>query len=266
MGTSIRIEETENASEDQSPGRSTIKFPYLDLDDAVEIAKAVHEINGTTCQREQLAARLGVVATGGGFALRLVTARLFGLISSEKGTVSLTPLGSRVNDPQQEKAARAESFLLVPLYKAIYDNFKSTTLPPNPGLEGAMETLGVAPKQKDKARQAFQRSATQAGFFAYGNNRLVMPSFKASPEAEKPKGTDEADPERGESGAKPPPEKKKQHPFIEGLLDKLPEPNKEWPLEARKKWLQTAANIFDLMYSRNENDAGELNITLTKAG
>lgn len=32
-----------------------------------------------------------------------------------------------------------------------------------------IEKAGVAPKQKDKARQVMQRSATQAGYFAFGN-------------------------------------------------------------------------------------------------
>ena len=50
---------------------------------------------------------------------------------------------------------------------------------PNPALEAQIEKLGVAPKVKDKARQVFQRSATQAGYFAFGNNRLVAPTVKS---------------------------------------------------------------------------------------
>jgi hypothetical protein len=38
------------------------------------------------------------------------------------------------------------------------------------------------------------------------------------------------------------------HPFIQGLLDSLPEPETNWAEEGRTKWLQAAANIFDLMY------------------
>src|ERR1700745_1918836 len=45
--------------------------------------------------------------------------------------------------------------------------------------------------------------------------------------------------------------------LIQGLFSKLPEPSGEWPLPARQKWLQTAANIFDLMYAPGEADAGE---------
>jgi hypothetical protein len=53
-------------------------------------------------------------------------------------------------------------------------------------------------------------------------------------------------------------------PLIEGLFSKLPEPSTEWPLPARQKWLQTAANIFDLMYAPGEADAGELAIRVER--
>jgi hypothetical protein len=33
-----------------------------------------------------------------------------------------------------------------------------------------------------------------------------------------------------------------------GLFRKLPEPDSDWPAAGRLKWLQTAANIFDLVY------------------
>ncbi len=53
-------------------------------------------------------------------------------------------------------------------------------------------------------------------------------------------------------------------PLIQGLFSKLPEPETEWPLAARQKWLQTAANIFDLMYAPNQTDAGELAIRVER--
>jgi hypothetical protein len=50
------------------------------------------------------------------------------------------------------------------------------------------------------------------------------------------------------------------HPLIEGLFSKLPQPEAEWSLAARQKWLQTAASIFDLMYTTSDADAGELTV------
>ncbi|MHB1236150.1 MAG: hypothetical protein ACYCY7_01165 [Gallionella sp.] len=39
------------------------------------------------------------------------------------------------------------------------------------------------------------------------------------------------------------------NPFILGLLKKLPPPETDWPMAGRIKWLQTAANIFGLIYT-----------------
>ncbi|HZD77092.1 MAG TPA: hypothetical protein VE218_08810 [Acidobacteriaceae bacterium] len=81
------------------------------------------------------------------------------------------------------------------------------------------------------------------------------------------------EPEREPEGAAPPPRAVLQasrktaeptHPLIEGLFSKLPQPEVEWPLAARQKWLQTAASIFDLMYAPNNTDAGELSIRVER--
>ena len=42
------------------------------------------------------------------------------------------------------------------------------------------------------------------------------------------------------------------HPFFQGLLDALPEPGTEWPVAKREQWLETARNIFALMYGDPE--------------
>ncbi|MCU1244155.1 MAG: hypothetical protein JWN02_65 [Acidobacteria bacterium] len=54
------------------------------------------------------------------------------------------------------------------------------------------------------------------------------------------------------------------HPLIEGLFSKLPRPETEWSLQSRQKWLQTAANIFDLMYIPNEAEVGEVAIRVER--
>jgi hypothetical protein len=235
--------------------RSTIEFPYLDLDDAVEIAKTIHTAFGTSCQREQLAGQLKQSVTGGGFNLRLGTAKMYGLLTHERGTILLTELGMRVSDPQQEKVARVESFLNIPLYKAIFEKYNGKALPPtSSGLEAEMVTLGVAPKQKDRARQVFQRSAKEAGFFWSGNDRLVLPAtgkaMHGPVKQEKP-------PSGGVvhgADSKPQDEVPKYSPFIQGLLQSLPPEKSAWSKDERKKWLQLAALAFDMMYTDQQSD------------
>jgi len=74
-------------------------------------------------------------------------------------------------------------------------------------------------------------------------SRLIMPAGSGeslrAPEKEK------VEQENGGGGGKPP---SGLHPFIQGLLQTLPAPETDWSAVDRVKWLQTAANIFDLIY------------------
>ncbi|WP_260703265.1 hypothetical protein [Edaphobacter flagellatus] len=245
--------------------RSRIEFPYFSLDEATKIAKGVFEL-GSTCQIDQLAGHLNQSATGGGFRVKLMAARTFGLITYTQGSASLTDLGSKLFDPDTEREAKAEAFLKVPLYNAIYEQYKNKMLPGNVGLEGAMVNLGVAAKQKDKARQAFQRSAKEAGFFAYGTTKLVYPVLGTLERVAKEKGADIPldtpkihDKKTSNSGGTGGGD---LHPFIQGLLKTLPEVATEWTQQGRQQWLQTAAGIFNLIYQASADDKGTIQVAI----
>ncbi len=247
-------------------GRSTIDFPYTPLDDAEEIAAAVHQVGGTSCDWEQLAAKLGAAPKGGGFRLRVSGARTFGLVSTDRGRVELTDIGIRILDPNHKRAARVEAFLFVSLYKQVFERIKGQLLPPPPAIERMMEGMGVAPKQKDKARQVFMRSAKLAGFFELSTERLTYPPNVMSA-ADLTPGADSQEPQENpkkRSGSSSGGSGDDLHPFIRGLLDKLPEPETEWPTSARVKWLQTAANIFDLIYTFDGDSTSSVEVKLKK--
>jgi len=147
---------------------------------------------------------------------------------------------------RSEKSARVEAFLRVPLFAQAFGKFGNHPLPPAAAIESQMEQMGVTPKQTDKARQVFIRSARFAGFFELAGDRLVKPSINGPPEASIGNG------EVGETDSSEPPENPPHHPFVEGLLRELPDPETEWKLERRVKWLRTAANIFDMIYEDSE--------------
>jgi len=128
----------EQAQDGGKREKSSIQFPYLSLEEAAVIAKGVHSVGGRSCQVDQLAAHLNQKPDTGSFRLKLGTTKMFGLITSSVGTVTLTDLGNRLCDSQQEAAARAEAFLKIPLYEKVYEEFKGGTLPPPSGLETAM--------------------------------------------------------------------------------------------------------------------------------
>lgn len=239
-------------------GRSTIEFPYLDLDNSVEIVKTVHQVEGDRCDWKQLATKLGVAPEGGGFRMRMLTAKTYGMVTYERGQIMLTELGIRVADPAHEKRARFDAFLAVPLFKQLFDRLNGQPLPPVAAIERMVENLGVAPKQKDKARQVFQRAAKQAGLFDLSSDRLSIPpglgqaTRPSLPQesAATQSNTSTTAPGGGSGGNDYP-------PFIQGLLAKLPKTDADWPIEARQKWLMTAANIFDLMYVDTAGTPGQ---------
>jgi len=257
----VQVEAPEPPSEAKRE-QSTIGFPYQDLDEAIEIAKAVHQLHGSSCQPEQIAAHIGQSPTSSSFKGKVATAKTFGLVTTSQGTVTLTQLGSQIADSQQEKAARVEAFLTVPLYKAVYEQFKGSVLPPQNGLEAALMTLGVAGKQKERARQVLQRSAQQAGFYQFGTDRLVLPAIKANASTAVAPAAGAED--TGKKKKNKDEDDEDLHPFIKGLLKKLPQPDTEWTIDGRAKWLQAAVNIFDLMYTDSDDSRRSINIDFKK--
>jgi hypothetical protein len=257
----IKAEQVQPIADKRSVERSTIEFPYLDLENSFEIAEGVHSIGGSSCEWDQLAGHFKQAAQGGGFRLRLICAKQFGLVAYDRGRIELTNLGLRSVDSQQQKAAKAEAFLNISLYKAVYDKFRGNTLPPIAGLEREMVNMGVATKQKDKARQAFHRSAKYAGFFEFGADRLVAPSLNSVSQLQSVVDASAVDQKVKVNGSNVGEDLYSQHPFIVGLLSKLPEPESQWSAKDRAKWLITASNIFDMMYTGS--DDGEITVSFT---
>jgi hypothetical protein len=233
--------------------RSTIGFPYNNLNDAIEVAQAIHTNVGTgDCDDTQLSAWMKLSPKSSGFRVQLAAAKLFGIIEGGSNSFRLSSLGRMIVDPQRVREAKVKAFLNVPLYKAVHEKYKGGVLPPAAAFQRDIIGLGVATKQSERARQVFERSAEQAGFFEHGKDRLVMPgiAMRGAEEEhshhEEPKDEDAGNKGKGGSGGGG--DLSGLNPFIQGLLQTLPETGTEWSAQDRAKWLQTAANIFDLIY------------------
>lgn len=271
MATGEVLKEVPDVSENSDKAtreRSTILFPYQDLEDAIRVAKGVHTLGGSSCQVDQLAAQLGHTVTSGAFQQRLNTARIFGLLTNSKGMVTLTMLGVQIVDPQQQKSAKVGSFLNVPLYKKVYEHFKGASLPPPSGLDATIVGFGVSAKQKETARRVFQRSAEQAGFFEIAKDRLTYPSLKGAGESSAPPLNVEDHPaysgKKKTIGGGGGDGRDGHHPLIEGLIKALPQPGADWPVEARRKWLQAAAMNFDFVYTEPTDSQASIKVSLDK--
>jgi hypothetical protein len=202
-------------------GRSTIAFPYGDLGDAIKIAEGLLKGGGVAMTRDQLGAAMGQASGSGSFNTKVNTARTFGVMETSGGKYQLTELGFEIVDPARQREAMITAFLNVELYRRTYEEFKGKRLPPRPhGLERAFQTFGVAPKQTDKARWAFEKSARMAGFFPNGDeDRLVMP-FGVAP-APEPNSPEDIMATLGPAPAAPAPSKATGKPLEYQLIDLL---------------------------------------------
>ena len=241
-------------SSGRSYERSKIAFPYGDLDDALEVVKPIYNRGGHTASFHQLVDWMGHKDVNSGtFRVKVATARTFGLVLVDRDNVTLTQLGRDINDPHSEIAARAKSFLQVPLYRKIFDTYKGGPLPKDANLETTIESFGVAPKQTKRARQTFQRSAGQAGVFNERQDRLVLPpgvslDSKPSEEMKSRKmdsGTHAAHIAPTDSA----------NPALLALFDLVPPTGSEWSREERRQWIEFAERLFNRLYKDKERDA-----------
>jgi hypothetical protein len=233
-------------TEERKRIRSEIEFPYADLENAVELAQILHSRAGTSCELTELAAWMNQSVTGGTFRTRVSAAKIFGLIETTQGRATLTQLGRDILDKGSERSARCDAFLNTELFLAMYEQNKGNVLPPPAAIERQMEGLGVSPRQKERARQTFMKSANFAGFLDPSSGRFIKPgnvSAKADPAPQKEKG--------GAGGEEPP----SLHPFVQGLLRELPKAGDVWPETKRKLWLDTAGSIFKMIY-KDDPDRG----------
>ncbi len=155
--------------------KSQVEFTYNPLDDSEDVVGVIRSLGGTGCSVQGLAGKLEQSATGGAFRMKMYSARSFGLLQITRDRLDLTELGLRIIDPKHVKAARVEAFLRVPLFRLMFDQLHGQQMPPAAAVERMMVQAGVPPKQKERARQVFMRSAKGAGFFDINSERLIKP-------------------------------------------------------------------------------------------
>lgn len=224
--------------------RTKIEFPYSDLESAVEMIRTLQSRAGTSCELTQLAGWMNQTATGGTFRSRLGAAKLFGLVETEQGRVSLTNLGRDAADDVKGQAAWASAFLNAPLFVAMYDQFQGYALPPAAAIERQMEQLGVPSKQKERARQIFVKSAQFAGYIA-DNGRIIKPVHAAPPLP--------ADPQERKRNGGGGGDGISLDPLLMALLRMIPPTGQPWPKEQRLRWFRTFAMNVSQVYDTPES-------------
>jgi hypothetical protein len=176
---------------------SKVKFPTYSLLDSVKVAHTVHDRGGGVVSNDQLAAYLGYrSAKNGAYLARISAARIFGLITGQGDSITITPRAQTILLPERPEHARkalVEAFLAVPLFRQVYDDNHGSEIPSEFGLKNAFRTrYGMTPSRVDEAYRALIDSAEQAGFFSSKGSRtqLIIPNVGATsptqPAAPKP--------------------------------------------------------------------------------
>jgi hypothetical protein len=243
--------------------RSTISFPYSNLEEVAAIAKAIYEMGGVAMTRDQIANILNSSPDSSTFSVKLSSARMFGVLGpAADSKLTLTDIGIAIAGEGLEAVqARVDAFLSVELYQRLVEHFQGKKLPPAKGLEAAMVAMGVSARQGEKARAAFEKSASYAGYFNTTKDRLVAPIIPTG--ALVAKDPTPAEPVFAEALNLPAPSNMVApklisggfDPLIEGMLQRLPTPGSEWPMNRRVQWLRTlAANLSEVYLSDVEGD------------
>ena len=248
---SVRNGQRSTEGQREPRGRSTIGFPYLSLAKSVEIADAVHNLGVRGCEWNELAVSMGQAPAGGGFRQKMLSARTFGLLEYKNQRVELTDLGLQVLDPQVKKKGLVEAFLAVPLFAKAYEALQGVALPQPEAVNRQMVDMGVAPRQADKVRQVFLRSAKDAGFFELSPDRLAKPSIIGP--TEPPRHTCSIDEQSTEHIQEDkPPEESLRHPLIEALLGQMPPTGQKWEQTHCAMWLQTLLLSIGMLYPNRD--------------
>lgn len=166
-------------------------FPRIGLASAVQIIDAASKF-GKSWKKEQFASfgakNNAGSATSGAFAARVSALRDYGLIISDKETISSTELAQRISKPinaQEREEAIKKAFLSVATFNDLYMSFDAEeALPKDRVAEHAVFNLGVSRDSKDKFVNVFIDSGEYAGAVSYNKENDTVTLLKSTSQEE----------------------------------------------------------------------------------
>lgn len=250
------------APSQQKGGKSKTSYPYYDLEQSIQVAKAIRDNAGGICTGDQLAVYLKYASTRSGtYFSRVNSAKLFGLIQQQGENLSPTERATSILSPvmpDDETRGRIDAFLSVPLFSAVFEQFKGQSLPPEVGIKNMLKTrFGIVEDRVTPAFRVLMDSAEQAGLFKTTGDRtkMVKPAVNGSRSPESPSSPegggsiDRPEKQRGGGGEGPP---GGIHSAIVGLLRELPQPGTSFPKAKKQRFLDALKAALDWVYPEEE--------------
>lgn len=158
--------------------RSPYLFPAYDFGVARRIAGIVERDGAGSLTEETLAIALRSSAKSSGFRLRTLAARQFKLLIRQGQNLSTTDLAKAVIKPtseQEQRNAIIESFLAVPLFKAVATRFKGQPLPQGEAFRNILEReFKIESNRVNDAERVLMDSAREAGLLQTSGNNVYL--------------------------------------------------------------------------------------------
>jgi hypothetical protein len=119
----------------QEKKREQRSYPSRSLEDALKIVYAIKQYNGgNPWPPADVAEAVGISQRSSNFQFLTAAARDYELIvgNVRSDALALTDLGRRVayaEGAQQEEELKIQAFFKVPIFKAVFEHYKGSTLP-----------------------------------------------------------------------------------------------------------------------------------------
>lgn len=183
-------------------------FPRLSLASAINVIESASKF-GRSWKKEQFAGfgakNNATSARSGAFAARISALRDYGLVTSDKDTISLTDLGLTIGKPvtaAERDEAIKKAFLSVETFANLYASFDADEpLPTDKIAEHAVFNLGISRDSKDKFVSNFIDSGEFVGLVRYAKDDKAITLVKPELLIDSP--VDEATDDESQSSSEP---------------------------------------------------------------
>ncbi|MBZ5498572.1 MAG: hypothetical protein LAP85_19425 [Acidobacteriia bacterium] len=157
--------------------------PTIDLKDAIALAKLIYDKSGGSIHPDDLASSMGTTVKSSGFQMKLVAMRGFGLIRTDKRSVTLTASGQAIVAPSSDEEHREmvlTAFNAIPLYRALHEKYRGGYLPEDTFFANTLQRdYKISSEHREKWVESFKQSGRMAGILKDEGGKirvLQMPS------------------------------------------------------------------------------------------
>jgi hypothetical protein len=203
--------------------KSPYLFPAYNFAEAKLIAQTIENDGGGALTEETLAMNLHQSAKSSGFRLKVLTAKQFQLLTRQGSNLSTTPLAKAIFKPandNEQKESMKQSFLAIPLFRAVADRFKGQPLPQGDNFRNILEREFKIDNQRvSSAERVLIDSARDTGVMVDSGGKTYLTTDVQTMRLGDQHSNDYQPPPPGYKGYNNPPQNNLPQSQSRGMLD-----------------------------------------------